>query len=67
MNTKEHFSKIILDLRNRYKMSQNDLAYHLKIRRQSISKWERCESLPSIPTLIKLRDIFGIMIDEFLD
>ena len=45
-------------------LSQEELAIKLNVVRQTISKWERGESLPDIIILCQLADIFGITINE---
>ena len=60
------FKDKLKEKRNDLKLSQEDLAAKLNISRQSISKWERGQSYPSIETLIKLSDIFQITLDELL-
>lgn len=52
--------------RTEQKMSQDMLAEKLNISRQSISKWERGESLPSIDNLVRLSEILGIPLDELV-
>lgn len=47
-------------------MSQQQLGEKLNISRQSISKWERGESYPSIELLIMISDIFDITLDELV-
>lgn len=60
------FKDILRAKRTDLKLSQEHLAAKLNISRQSISKWERGQSYPSIETLIKLSDIFEISLDELL-
>ncbi|MCG4437262.1 helix-turn-helix transcriptional regulator [Erysipelothrix rhusiopathiae] len=52
--------------RTEQKMSQEMLAEMLNISRQSISKWERGESLPSIDNLIRLSEILGIPLNDLV-
>jgi|GEM_PF-6456612 len=47
MNT-EYIRSILKYLREKAKMSQNDLADALGLSRQSISKWENGTSIPSV-------------------
>ena len=46
--------------------SQEELAEKLYVSRQSISKWENGQNYPSIETIIKVSDLFGVTIDEML-
>ena len=57
--------KIIL-LRKKSGWSQEDLAEKLNISRQSISKWERGDALPSIDNLIRLSDLLDLSLDELI-
>ncbi|WP_260508244.1 helix-turn-helix transcriptional regulator [Cytobacillus firmus] len=47
-----YFSSKIKEERQKHNMSQQQLGEKLNISRQSISKWERGESYPSIELLI---------------
>lgn len=60
------FKDKLKEKRDELKLSQEELATKLNISRQSISKWERGQSYPSIETLLKLSDIFQITLDELL-
>lgn len=46
--------------------SQEELAEKLFVSRQSVSKWENGQNYPSIETIIKVSDLFGVTIDELL-
>ena len=48
------------------KLSQEELAGQLFVSRQTISQWEKDQTLPSIDNLIRLKEIFGISLDELL-
>lgn len=50
--------------RNKNQLSQEELAEKLAISRQSISKWETGENLPSIDNLITLSEILSVSLDE---
>lgn len=56
----------IYKLRMEKHLSQGDLAEQLQVSRQSISKWENNSAVPSLDTLMKLSDIFGISLDELV-
>ena len=57
-------SESLKTLREELGISQNTIAEQLNISTQSISKWERGESLPSIEYLPKLAKIFVCKIDD---
>ncbi|EDP68389.1 putative transcriptional regulator [Carnobacterium sp. AT7] len=46
--------------------SQTNVADHLNISRQSISKWENGNSLPDLANLVKLSNYYEVSIDELL-
>lgn len=57
--------KVML-LRKQRGWSQEELAEHLGISRQSISKWESGVSIPDIERIIKMSDLFGVSTDYLL-
>lgn len=59
-----YFSSKIKEERQKHNMSQQQLGDKLHISRQSVSKWERGESYPSIELLIKLSDLFDITLAQ---
>ncbi|MCH7323980.1 helix-turn-helix domain-containing protein [Solibacillus sp. MA9] len=61
-----YFAKRIKEERMKLNLTQQQLAEKIHISRQSISKWERGESYPTIETLIDLSDLFEVTIDELL-
>ncbi|MCD7712065.1 MAG: helix-turn-helix domain-containing protein, partial [Firmicutes bacterium] len=64
--TKETLGSRIADARKKCKLTQEDLAAHLGVTAQAVSKWENDISCPDITLLPKLSSIFGISIDELL-
>jgi len=52
--------------RKQLKMSQDDLGQKLLVSRQTVSLWEKDQTLPSIDNLIRLSDIFRITVDDLL-
>ena len=56
----------IQSLRKKDGMTQEQLAEHLSITRQTISKWELGESEPAIAHLIQLSEIFQVTTDDLL-
>ncbi len=57
----------ITHLRIANDMSQEKLAALLNVSRQSISKWESGESLPSVDSVLELSKLFKISTDELLN
>lgn len=55
------------ELRVRKGKTQKDVAEYLMISPQSVSKWEKGESLPSIEYLPKLADFLDCGIDDFFE
>lgn len=50
--------------RKRLGLSQEDLGQKLLVSRQTISLWEKCQTLPTLDNLLRLKEIFGISLDE---
>lgn len=61
-----NLAKNIVKYRQRNHLSQEQLADALNISRQSISKWETGENLPSIDNLISLSGLLDISLDELI-
>lgn len=57
----------IIALRKKHTMTQEELADHIGVSRQSISKWEGGLSIPDIEKIIKLSNVFGVSTDFLLD
>lgn len=57
----------IVKLRKQQGWSQEELAAHLEVSRQSISKWESMASMPDLDKIIKLSQIFGVSTDYLLN
>lgn len=62
METKE----VILDLRTKNNMTQNDLAAKLFVTRQAVSRWETGETTPDIDALKALSRLFDVSINTLL-
>lgn len=56
----------IYKLRNSSGLSQEQLAEKLQVSRQSISKWESGNTIPSMDKIVELSKIFGISTDYLL-
>ena len=59
-------NKRIKDARLQKNITQEDLAEHLGVTRQTISSWENGKSYPDIISVIKMSDIFDISLDKML-
>jgi len=53
-------------LREEQKISQEEVAKQVGVSVQNIHKWESNQSYPEIQHLLKLGDIYGTTIDEFI-
>lgn len=56
----------IAQLRKRSGMTQAALAEQINFSDKAVSKWERGESIPDVPTLMELAQIFDVTVDELL-
>ena len=52
--------------RKQLDLSQEELGQKLLVSRQTISLWEKGQTAPTIDNLIRLREIFGVSVDEML-
>lgn len=59
-------SKNVKQLRQERGMTQDDLAGKLFVTRQAISSWENDRTQPDVHMLGKLREVFGVSIEELL-
>lgn len=48
-------------------MSQAELGEKLMVTRQTVSLWETGQTAPTIENLLRLKELFGITVDELLD
>ena len=62
MNTKD----VILELRTKNGMSQDELAEKVFVTRQAVSHWENGETVPNTETLKLLSKLFGVSINTLL-
>lgn len=53
--------------RKKLGMSQEELGKKLLVSRQTISLWEKNQTLPTIDNLMRLKEIFHVSIDEILN
>lgn len=56
----------IINLRKREGMTQEELAGKLNVSRQTISKWELCQSHPELSFIVKLSELFGVTTDYLI-
>ncbi len=62
MDTKD----IILELRSKKGMTQDELAEKIYVTRQAVSRWETGETVPNTETLKLLSKLFGVSINTLL-
>jgi transcriptional regulator with XRE-family HTH domain len=56
----------IYRLRKARGMSQEELASHLAVSRQAVSKWELTESIPDTENIVQISRLFGVSTDYLL-
>ena len=57
------FEEKIVELRKQKGLSQEELAEQLGVSRQAVSRWELGQTLPDIPNLLQLCELFGVSSD----
>ncbi|MBR3504217.1 MAG: helix-turn-helix domain-containing protein [Clostridia bacterium] len=57
---------VLVSLRNKSGMTQDDLADRLFVTRQAVSRWERGETLPGPDTLKQLSALYDVSINTLL-
>ena len=57
------FEEKIVELRKTKGLSQEELAEQLGVSRQAVSRWELGQTLPDIPNLLQLCELFGVGAD----
>ncbi|MBK0008645.1 MULTISPECIES: helix-turn-helix domain-containing protein [Priestia] len=62
MNLGEQLQK----LREEKKMSREELAGEMNVSRQAVYKWENNKGYPDIENLIKLSELYNVMLDELI-
>lgn len=60
------FEEKLIRLRKSRGISQEELAEQLNVSRQAVSRWEQGSTLPDIPNLRKLCDLFQVSADELI-
>lgn len=66
MNENYYIGKNIKTLREKFDLSQEQLASKLNVSSQAVSKWETADSYPSIETMVKLSKIFYTSVDALI-
>ncbi len=56
----------IIEERKKLGWNQEELAEHLEVSRQSVSKWESAQSIPDINRILQLAQLFGVSTDYLL-
>ena len=56
----------IQKLRKKLGLSQEELGYKLYVSRQTVSLWEKNQTFPTVENLMRLKEIFGVSVDEIL-
>ena len=57
---------VLVKLREKNSMSQQELADRVHVTRQAVSRWERGETLPSSDLLKQLSEVFNVSINTLL-
>lgn len=60
------FGENLQFLRKRAGMTQEELAEHLEVTRQSVSKWEGNSAYPEMAALLRLCELFGVGLDTLV-
>lgn len=58
--------KKIKDLRNKYRLTQTELAVQIGVTKSTVAAYENDSRTPSYEVLIKLADVFKVSIDSLL-
>lgn len=63
---KQNLGANIVAYRKREGLTQMGLAEKLNYSDKAVSKWERGESAPDLPTLVQLAELFGVTVNDLL-
>ena len=58
--------EILLELRTKHELSQEQLAEKVHVTRQAVSRWETGETVPNTETLKLLSKLFDVSINTLL-
>ena len=61
------FSEKLVRLRKNNYMTQEEFSKKVGVSRQAVYKWESGQSYPEAMALVKIKELFGISIDNLLD
>ncbi len=61
------FSQKLVYLRKQHHLTQGDFAEKVGVTRQAVYKWESGQSYPGAQTLIEMKALFSVSIDDLLD
>ena len=59
-------SSRIISCRKNLGLTQEELAEHLNVSRQAVTKWENGETVPELSRIIDLADVFEVSVDVLL-
>ena len=59
-------SEILLQIRNKNNLTQEQMAERLLCTRQAVSRWENNETIPNIDTFKLISREFGVSVDDLL-
>ncbi|ACX51292.1 transcriptional regulator, XRE family [Ammonifex degensii KC4] len=60
------FGDTLKQLRQRMGLRQDDVARMVGVERSTVANWERGVKQPSLETLVKLSQLFGVSLDELV-
>lgn len=60
------FAQVLTKLRREKGLSQEQLADLMDVSRQAVSKWEAEQSMPDLPRLVALAELFGVSLDALV-
>lgn len=60
------FGKKLKQLREKFELTQEELAQKLKVSRQAVYKWETDKGYPDMENLIQISELFQVTIDELM-
>ena len=65
-NLVEVIAENLIYYRKKAQLTQSELANKLSYSDKSISKWERAEGVPDIHILVKLANLYGLTVNDFV-
>ena len=58
------FEANLKELRKQRGMSQEEMAEHLQVSRQSVSKWENGSAMPELDKLLQMCELFHCTLED---